>query len=223
MTDQLTLALQSGPADLAARLRLFGLPPAMPITLHENRRVMVSLDRRGGLRVHRGFAFAPDPIVAALAKWAKPRLRRVDRREAARTFLRFPIHLHLPPTPSARRRSDAPLDPIDVARVSRLRSLHQSLNLQWFDGSLATVRIALSTRMRRKLGHYEPRSEGEPAIVIARRHLTRDGWLAVADTVLHEMVHQWQDENGLRVDHGPTFRRKALEVGIEPSAVVVRR
>jgi hypothetical protein len=32
--------------------------------------------------------------------------------------------------------------------------------------------------------------------------------------MLHEMVHQWQAEMGLRVDHGPTFRRKAREVGV---------
>ena len=32
------------------------------------------------------------------------------------------------------------------------------------------------------------------------------------------MVHQWQAETGLPVDHGPGFRRKAREVGIEPQA-----
>ena len=36
--------------------------------------------------------------------------------------------------------------------------------------------------------------------------------------MLHEMVHQWQAESGLSVDHGPTFRRKARELGIEPQA-----
>jgi hypothetical protein len=32
------------------------------------------------------------------------------------------------------------------------------------------------------------------------------------------MVHQWQAETGLRVDHGPTFRKKGREVGILPAA-----
>jgi hypothetical protein len=41
----------------------------------------------------------------------------------------------------------------------------------------------------------------------------------VLDTLLHEMVHQWQDETGRPVDHGREFRRKAREVGIEPTAV----
>ena len=32
------------------------------------------------------------------------------------------------------------------------------------------------------------------------------------------MVHQWQAESGLAVDHGPSFKRKARELGIEPLA-----
>jgi lambda repressor-like predicted transcriptional regulator len=32
------------------------------------------------------------------------------------------------------------------------------------------------------------------------------------------MVHQWQDEAGHAIDHGATFRQKAREVGITPSA-----
>jgi hypothetical protein len=36
--------------------------------------------------------------------------------------------------------------------------------------------------------------------------------------LLHEMVHQWQAENGLPVDHGAVFRRKAQEVGVLPGA-----
>jgi len=36
--------------------------------------------------------------------------------------------------------------------------------------------------------------------------------------MLHEMVHQWQAETGLPVDHGPLFRAKAREVGVLPAA-----
>jgi hypothetical protein len=36
--------------------------------------------------------------------------------------------------------------------------------------------------------------------------------------MLHEMVHQWQAETGLKVDHGPTFREKARDVGVLPRA-----
>jgi hypothetical protein len=32
------------------------------------------------------------------------------------------------------------------------------------------------------------------------------------------MVHQWQDEQCMPIDHGAAFRRKAREVGISPRA-----
>ncbi len=54
-------------------------------------------------------------------------------------------------------------------------------------------------------------------IAISRAHL-RNGWSEVEKTVLHEMVHQWQVENHLPLDHGSGFRRKALEIGIVPRA-----
>jgi hypothetical protein len=55
-------------------------------------------------------------------------------------------------------------------------------------------------------------------IGISRRHVARHPWSEVEHTMLHEMVHQWQAETGLRVDHGPTFRMKASEVGVLPAA-----
>jgi hypothetical protein len=217
--EQLDLPLPHT-ADLASRLHACGLPLEVRVEFHANRRVMISIDRRGSLRIHRGYAFAPDHIVAALARWASPRLRltRRDRRALARIFLEFPVHEHAPPARPRRRRPEV-ADPGDTERLSRLREMHQTLNARWFEAGLGPIEIRLSGRMRRKLGHYEPRSEGTPLIAISRRHLRRDGWAAVADTLLHEMVHQWQDENGLGVDHGPHFRRKARAVGITPRAV----
>jgi hypothetical protein len=32
------------------------------------------------------------------------------------------------------------------------------------------------------------------------------------------MIHQWQDESGLEIDHGPAFRAKARELGVTPAA-----
>ena len=54
-------------------------------------------------------------------------------------------------------------------------------------------------------------------IAISRAHL-RNGWAEVEKTVLHEMVHQWQVESHLPLDHGPGFRQKAREVRIAPRA-----
>ena len=65
-------------------------------------------------------------------------------------------------------------------------------------------------------------SGGREALLAARqRREIREGAMrkgATLETLLHEMVHQWQYEEGLPVDHGARFRSKAREVGIEPAA-----
>jgi hypothetical protein len=74
--------------------------------------------------------------------------------------------------------------------------------------------------MRTRLGELavEIRSGKPLEITISRRHLARHPWLEIEHTMLHEMVHQWQAETGLRIDHGRTFRQKAREVGVIPAA-----
>jgi hypothetical protein len=213
---QLALPLDQ-PPDLAARLRALGLPADIPVGLHRNRTVMVTLDRDRGLRVHEGYAWAPDEILEAIVRWSWPGLARRLRREAQRVMLGFPVHDYVARRPS-RVSTERPVDG-DDARLSRLQLLHLELNERWFGGALEPISIRLSGRMRRKLGHYEHGDDAAPAIVISRRHIRRDGWRRAERTLLHEMVHQWQAESGLPIDHGRAFRRKALEVGIEPRAV----
>ena len=66
---------------------------------------------------------------------------------------------------------------------------------------------------------YAPGVEGGgPEIAISGRHAQRDGFASALETLLHEMVHQWQHENGLPLDHGAGFRKKCREVGAAPSA-----
>jgi predicted SprT family Zn-dependent metalloprotease len=74
--------------------------------------------------------------------------------------------------------------------------------------------------MRTRLGELavDIRSGQPLEITISRRHLARHPWLEVEHTMLHEMVHQWQAETGQQIDHGRTFRQKAREVGVIPSA-----
>jgi hypothetical protein len=74
--------------------------------------------------------------------------------------------------------------------------------------------------MRARLGHYMSAApSGEPAeIVVSRRHIRRHGWDDAIETLVHEMVHQWQAETGAPLDHGAGFRKKAVEVGIRPRA-----
>lgn len=97
---------------------------------------------------------------------------------------------------------------------------HAALNAARFGGALSTVPIRISRRMKSRLGHYTLRGQSghDVGIVISSGHIRRHGWEEAIHTLLHEMVHQWQDESGLKVDHGREFRRKARAVGITPLA-----
>jgi SprT-like family len=97
--------------------------------------------------------------------------------------------------------------------------MHRELNRLHFSGGLGKALLLLSSRMRRRLGEFRPATPGSAAeISISRRHLRRDGWRGVHETLLHEMVHQWQAETGRRLGHGPEFRRRCREIGIDPRA-----
>ncbi|MGH7560953.1 MAG: SprT-like domain-containing protein [Gemmatimonadales bacterium] len=204
--------------DLESRLRGLGLPTSIPVVLHGNARVLVTRTARGVLRVHRGYAFAPDRVLLAIITWAKPALRRPARLAAQRLLTAFPVHEHVPPGPE-RRRAGVPR-PGDARLVERLRWLHAELNHRHFGGALGPVRIGLSHQMRRRLGEFRPPCGPAPAaLVLSRQHLRRDGWEAAAETFLHEMIHQWQAETGQALAHDPAFREKAAEVGIDGGAV----
>ena len=183
--------------------------------MHENRAVLVTVSR-GVLRIQRGFAYAPDRVLRAVVTFVRGRGR--PRRAVERELLAFPVHQYVAARPPRRRHAAA--RPGDRQVVAALETLHRELNRRHFDGRLAPARFQLSERMRVRLADVtlrEPRS-GPVEIGFSRRHLRRDGWDEVGKTLLHEMVHQWQVESGLPLDHGAEFRRKAREVGVEPSA-----
>lgn len=121
--------------------------------------------------------------------------------------------------PAARgRRARAPEED-DATVVAKLGAQHAEYNAGRFGGGLAAVPIAVSRRMRSRLGYYRLATKTLPAmIMISRGHLRRHGWEEVFQTLLHEMVHQWQAESGQPVDHGPQFRAKARAVGAVPRA-----
>ena len=202
---------------LGDRLRMLGLREIERVLTHTNRTVMLSLNKRV-LRVHQGYAFAPDRVLQAMVRFLNPRVARALRRLAEREFLAFPVEEHAPSATRAERRERA--RPGDVVLLHKLEDLHRQLNAQYFGGALAEIPIRLSGRMRTRLGEMavEIRSGRLLGITISRRHIDRHGWAEVEHTLLHEMVHQWQAETGLRIDHGPTFRRKAREVGVLPAA-----
>jgi hypothetical protein len=107
-----------------------------------------------------------------------------------------------------------------VLLLHRLETIHRQFNAEYFGSTLGEIPIRLSGRMKRRLGELSVDiMTGKPMeLSLSRRHIARHSWVEVEHTLLHEMVHQWQAETGLRVDHGPTFRNKAREVGVLPAA-----
>jgi len=208
------------PADLlVGRLRALGLPPFPEIRMHRNRQVMLSFVPGRQIRLHEGYVAAPDEVLQAIVRFVTPGARRVARLQAKRLFLGFPADDHAPATIRPRRPPTA--RPGDQHLLGELMAEFGVLNRDHFGGLLAPVPILISARMKTRLGELRmDRKTGQPIhIALSRRHLRRDGWASARETLLHEMVHQWQAETGLPVDHGPEFRRKATEVGITPRAV----
>jgi hypothetical protein len=202
---------------LPARLRGLGLIEVDRILTHTNTTVMLSLSRRT-LRLHRGYAFAPDEVLRAIVQFLNTRIPRHRRRSAEQQFIQFPVSSYVStPKPAIRRERRRPGD---HALLRRLKDLHRELNLRHFGGCLIEIPIRLSSRMKSRLGELAVDAKtGHPTeISMSRRHIRRHDWSEVRHTLLHEMVHQWQAQSGIEVDHGPTFRAKAREVGVTPAA-----
>lgn len=220
-SDQLTLeldALAAPPApkdadELLARLRGLGLRRIERCRLTRNRSVMVSF-RGSELRVHRGYLGAPDETYRAIVQFVEGRTR-AERRVAQRQIIAFKIEDVVPargPRRETTRPEDEPL-------AAKLGEWHARYNADYFDGALRAIPVRLSRRMKSRLGHYTAAGNAEAGeITISTRHLRRHGWKEALHTLLHEMVHQWQDETGHPLDHGPAFRAKARELGIVPRA-----
>jgi hypothetical protein len=214
--SQLELGVAGGaPKDadeLLARLRGFGLKHITRCRLTRNRNVMVSFGS-GELRVHEGYLGAPDPVLRAIVTFVEGRTR-TERRTAQRVIVSHPIRAPRPPARRERTHEE------DAGIVEQLRRWHERYNHRHFHGRLKLIEIRVSRRMKSRLGHYTASAPGgEPAeIAISRSHLKKHGWEETLHTLLHEMVHQWQDETGRSIDHAATFRAKAREVGIAPYA-----
>jgi hypothetical protein len=202
---------------LPDRLRALGLRDVERILIHSNRIVMLSLRHRT-LRIHRGYGFAPDHVLAAIIRFLNPRVPRALRRRAEQEFLVFPVGAYTP-VPERSSRQERPR-PEDSSLLRRLRALHQELNQRHFGGTLGPIRIRLSGRMKTRLGELsvDLASNRPNEIGISRRHIARHSWAEVEHTMLHEMVHQWQAETGHPVDHGSSFKAKAREVGVLPAS-----
>jgi hypothetical protein len=193
------------------RLRALGLSRIQRCRLTRNRHVMVSFSG-GALRVHEGYLTAPPDVLRAIVVFVEGRTR-AERRAAQRMIVAHPVITTSASTRRPRTR------PEDRSLVAELVLSHQRYNAEHFHGRLKPVSLRVSRRMKSRLGHYTCAAHGEPAeIALSWRHIRRDGWEEARHTLLHEMVHQWQDETGHAIDHGPKFRAKAREVAIAPFA-----
>ena len=220
-SPQLALDLASRPRtahELLARLRELGLEGITRCRLTRNRTVMVSY-RGGELRIHEGYLAAPAPVLQAVVAFVCGRTR-AQRRAAQRLIVGYKIERPEGALPDGRRRARERTRPEDASLARALAQAHAHLNVLHFGGALREVPIRVSRRLKTRLGHYTAASPtgDTPEIVIGHRHVRRHGWEEAVHTLLHEMVHQWQDETGQAVDHGATFRAKAREVGITPAA-----
>lgn len=217
--EQLALELDEPPPrnadELRTRLQRLGLRSQYRVRLTTNRTVVVSYSG-GELRIHNSFLEADEDVWKAIITFVHGR-NRVVRQEARRTILQFPV-ARSSDAPRRRRRPER-THPADIPFIRELTRWHSAYNHDRFGGALREIPIRISRRMKSRLGHYSPAAEGfAPEIVLSRRHIRRDGWTEALHTLLHEMVHQWQDEQGLVVDHGASFRAKARAVGITPLA-----
>lgn len=199
---------------LLSRLAAQGLRGMSTLHLTRNRAVMVSY-RGSALRVHRAFLDAPPDVLHAVATFVSGRTR-AERAAARRIVLAYPIPQEERP---ARKRRREPRHAQDAPAEERLAAAHRTLNAERFGGRLHPISIRVSRRLKSRLGYYRIATPEEPAeIVISRRHIRRHGWPEALATLVHEMVHQWQDESGGPVDHGRVFRAKARAVGVLAAA-----
>lgn len=216
--QQLLLELAAQPSngdELLDVLRAYGLKRIETCRLTRNHSVMVSY-RGSELRVHEGYLAAPAHVHHAIVRLVEGR-SRAERSVAQRTILSFAVPRNGDGRPRPLRREVT--RPVDEPLAERLAEWHARYNAEHFGGALRRVPVRVSRRMRSRLGHYIAAANGDaPEIAISWRHIRRHGWGEALSTLLHEMVHQWQDENGHPIDHGPMFRAKARSVGIDGSA-----
>jgi len=193
-------------------LRRRGLKSIEKLTLTGNARVMISF-RGNEMRVHRGYLDAPPEVLDAIVRLVEGRTKAARREAGKFVVANAPARSSDEPTRRERTHPD------DEAWSARLVAEHRRLNTERFGDILQPIAVRVSRRMKSRLGHYSPATSSSPAeIAISRRHIRRHGWDDAIETLVHEMVHQWQAETGAPLDHGPGFRKKAVEVGIRPRA-----
>lgn len=94
-----------------------------------------------------------------------------------------------------------------MAKLRQLQIWWNEFNAKFFENRLKPIPIRI-TRSKRYWGHYN-----DPPAIFIGRHLNRT-LQDYRDTLLHEMIHQFLDEQRIvEVDeHGPRFQEEYLRV-----------
>jgi hypothetical protein len=109
-------------------------------------------------------------------------------------------------------------------RTQQERSWAQQLFLEWewFNGNLLSGALRAPvleiSHHDARLGHWDLATR---TLAISARHIERDPWLAVIETLRHEMAHQYAHEVlGARSEsaHGPAFQRACRALRVSPAA-----
>jgi len=91
-----------------------------------------------------------------------------------------------------------------------MQKLYQLFNRQIFDDKLPACKIR-TRNLKGMSGRTEAVSDRPKLLIYIDLHKR----LTIADrydTLLHEMVHVWQYENDLDMDHGRTFWKKVYQI-----------
>jgi hypothetical protein len=110
----------------------------------------------------------------------------------------------------------------ETGERERSWALHLFLEWEWFNtnflkGALRAPVLEISHHEAR-LGHWDPATR---TLAISARHIERDPWLAVIETLRHEMAHQYAHEvlGGTReAAHGPAFQRACEALRVSQAA-----
>ncbi len=111
----------------------------------------------------------------------------------------------------------------DWGHRDALESLHKLADkmILEFKLQLPTPPALCVDRLRRAYGHYRYGRNAfglRDEIAIDESHLRNDPFWQVVGTLLHELLHQWQDkygQPGRRNYHNKAFRDKALSLGLK--------
>jgi hypothetical protein len=100
--------------------------------------------------------------------------------------------------------------------TSQLKSAFSKFNHQYFDGELQEVEIKLS-RTKRALGMFKWRTDwcGRLSMWIEISTYYNRPIRDVYNTLIHEMIHLWQKQNGYEMGHGYHFNKKAAEINAD--------